>query len=226
MATLTKTKITRVKRDYELFRNRLRDVILDLDITQTKAAEIVGMDARTFNHVVAGPTHPDLQLLRDIGEKFNVNLNYLFGLSKRKKVVPNDFDLTDMITLPYYEHSEGAEWQPEYCETNKTFKRFEVVHKFNIEGRTNPWGHYIKSTQCDALQGVNAYAFLEEVSGFTKKGIYNIGVNGKAYMRWVDRPLGSSKLRVSTDVLQKDCVELEEEQVSFAGIVYRKGADF
>jgi DNA-binding XRE family transcriptional regulator len=226
MATLTKPKITRVKRDYEPFRNRLRDVILDLDITQTKAAKIVGMDARTFNHVVAGPTHPDLQLLRDIGEKFNVNLNYLFGLSKRKEVVPNDIDLTDMITLPYYEHSEGAEWQPEYCETNKTFKRFEVVHKFNIEGRTNPWGHYIKSTQCDALQGVNAYAFLEVVSGFTKKGIYNIGVNGKSYMRWIDRPLGNSKLRVSTDVLQQDCVELEEEQVLFAGIVYRKGADF
>lgn len=226
MATLTKPKITRVKRDYEPFRNRLRDVILDLDITQTKAAEIVGMDARTFNHVVAGPTHPDLQLLRDIGEKFNVNLNYLFGLSKRKEVVPNDIDLTDMITLPYYQHSEGAEWQPEYCETNKTFKRFEIVHKSHIEGRRNPWGHYMKSTQCDALQGVNAYAVLEEVSGFTKKGIYNIGVNGKAYMRWVDRPLGSSKLRVSTDVLQQDCVELEEEQVLFAGIVYRKGADF
>ena len=226
MATLNKPKITRVKRDYELFRSRLRDVILDLDITQTKAAEIVGMDARTFNHVVAGPTHPDLQLLRDIGEKFNVNLNYLFGLSKRKEVAPNDIDLTDMVPLPYYEHSEGNEWQPEYCETNKTFKRFEVVHKTKTEGRTNPWGHYIKSTQCDALQGANAYAVLEEVNGFTKKGIYNIGVNGKSYMRWVDRPLGSSKLRVSTDVLQQDCVELEEEQVSFAGIVYRKGADF
>lgn len=226
MATLAKSKVTRVKRDYEPFRTRLRDAILDMDITQTKAAEIVGMDARTFNHVVVGPTHPDLQLLRDIGEKFDINLNYLFGLSKRKTRVNQEMDLNDMVPFPYYEHREGAEWQPEHCKTNNTFKRFEVIRSSLVEGRNNPWGHYINSTQCDALQGSNVYAYLEETNGFTKKGIYNIGVGGKAYMRWVDRPLGSNKYKVSTDVLQQDCVELDEEQIKFAGIVYRKSADF
>ena len=88
MATLKKPKVTRIKRDYPEFRDRLRDTIAERDLTQTKAAEMVGMDIRTFNHVVSGPTHPDLMLLKDIGSKFDVNLNYLFGLSDRKQRHP------------------------------------------------------------------------------------------------------------------------------------------
>lgn len=71
-------RTTRTKRNYQPFRNNLRQALAQRGLSQSQAAKMMGMDVRTFNHVIAGPTHPDLQFHRDLWDKLGINLNPLF----------------------------------------------------------------------------------------------------------------------------------------------------
>lgn len=223
MARLKPTKVTRVKRDYAPFREALRKLLIERDLTQSKAADMLGMDARTFNHVIAGPTHPDLLLLRDIAEKFNVNLNYLFGLSECASPTPSIFVPDKYTEVGVYDHNEGAV-QAEFHETKNTQNHI-VLYKDFAKYINVDWISRVVDTECDALIGVNVFAWWEKTE-FKKKGIYAIQSSGRNYYRWLDRKLGSEKFLVAKDVLMKDVEELSQEEFIVEGKLIRLSADF
>lgn len=218
MATLKKPKTTRVKRDYPQFRDRLRDVLADRDITQTKAAEMVGMDIRTFNHVVSGPTHPDLQLLKDIGAKFQVNLNYLFGLSERRERSPQDFNFNNYQVLDSFHIEEGST-TPEPMERmalpSTLFQRFGDMYAASVQG-----------SELDVIDGSKHFrGFFKVVDEVSAKGVYHAEFNGRSYFRWMKRNEWGG-IMISADVLMEDNYEVKPEDVKVLGKLVRKSTDF
>lgn len=218
MAVLKKPKVTRVKRDYPEFRDRLRDVLADRDITQTKAAELVGMDIRTFNHVVSGPTHPDLMLLKDIGSKFDVNLNYLFGLSSRKERAPQDINFNDYKILEWAKVEEGAEYP------KQTYQMALPQTMFDRHG--DLYGVEVTHSELDVINGaahfIGFFKFVDEVSA---KGVYHCEINGRSYFRWMKRNEWGG-IMISADVLMEDNHEVKPEEIMVKGRLVRKAADF
>jgi len=217
MATLKKPKTTRVKRDYPEFRDRLRDVLERRDVTQTKAAEMVGMDIRTFNHVVAGPTHPDLMLIKDIGAKFKVNLNYLFGLSSRVDPSPQDFDYTGYAILDRWDISEGTK-TPSHCASHavekKVCDRYEDIYLVSVS-----------NSECDVMQVANIVGWFEKAVEVSSKGVYHVEINGRSYFRWMKRNEWGGMV-VSSDVLLSDSYEVKSDEVTIMGRMVRKTSDF
>lgn len=225
MAPLKKT--TRVKRDLPDFRNKLRQFIEDGQHTQVKIAEQLGMDVRTFNHIIAGPTHPDLQFFKDVGQKLKLNLNWLFGLSDNMTLPKGgkSYNLDNYDIVPFWEVYEGSPWMTSK-EGEANMEPLIVPHK-NFSWEKAFYALHIVDSECDRLQGTNVLGYFREANNtFTKKGIYNIGVDGRSYMRWIDKPLGSDKLRLSKDVLMKDVVEMDEKDVIIQGLLYRVAWDF
>lgn len=222
MATLDK-KITRVKRDYPEFRERIKYVLVSKDMTQTEAAKLVGMDARTFNHVVSGPVHPDLMLIREIGQKLDINLNYLFGLSKQKEKAPDSVNIRDYVEARIYSASDGDE-ELRFLTTISMYKDFQAL---NIKGDDREFFYVrVSNTDCDALnsEGVTAGVVTQET--VSKKGVYLIKNNNRLYFRWAEVRFGDEDITVSTDVLGKDAVKVSPEKVEVIGMMTWKGADF
>ena len=218
MATLKKPKITRVKRDYPEFRDRLRDVLADRDITQTKAAEMVGMDIRTFNHVVAGPTHPDLMLIKDIGSKFKVNLNYLFGLSSSVNSSPNDFDFTNYEVVDAYEIEEGTQVNSPHD--------IMALPKYMIDRFGPIYTCHVANSELDIVSGaINFRGYFKYTDEVSAKGVYHTEINGRSYFRWMKRNEWGG-LMVATDVLLSDQYEVKPEEIVIKGRLVRKCTDF
>jgi transcriptional regulator with XRE-family HTH domain len=218
MATLKKPKVTRIKRDYPEFRDRLRDTIAERDLTQTKAAEMVGMDIRTFNHVVSGPTHPDLMLLKDIGSKFDVNLNYLFGLSDRKQRHPKDFGFHDYRVLDWAKVEEGAEY-PKQTEQM-------ALPKSLFERHGDLYGVEVTHSELDVIDGSSFFlGFFKYVDEVSAKGVYHAEFNGRSYFRWMKRNEWGG-IMISADVLMEDNYEVKPEEIKVVGKLVRKSADF
>lgn len=223
-------RTTRVKRDFSLFRDRLKKCIEDSGLTQVEAAAKCDMDARTFNHVVTGPTHPDLLLLRDIGEKLKFNLNYLFGLSERKQKIPDiwDSNLEDYIPIPLYEthdtqplkgwdENKGRVILPTHLFTS-TCATFSMTFEEMFATR-------VTDTDCDELASGNPIAYFKKQDFVTKKAVYSIGVAGKHYFRWAEVQLGNQAIHISNNVLMKDSQTMQPEDVSVFGMMVRKVKD-
>lgn len=227
MATLDK-KVTRVKRDYPEFRERLKNVLHSKDMTQTDAAKLVGMDARTFNHVVSGPVHPDLMLIREIGNKLDINLNYLFGLSQQTDKAPDSVNSRDYVEARIYSASDGDE-ELRFLTTismNKNFLCGNTSFK-DAEAREAEFFYVrVSNTDCDALisEGVTAGVVAQET--VSKKGVYLIKTNNRMYFRWAEVRFGDEDITVSTDVLGKDAVKVSPDKVEVIAMMTWKGADF
>ena len=73
------------------------------------------MDVRTFNHVIVGPTHPDLQFHRDLSDKLGMNLNDLFGIQVTEPEPRELFDCLSIfiegLELRLKRHGELEEFQ-------------------------------------------------------------------------------------------------------------------
>lgn len=216
-------KVTRVKRDYPVFRDRLKDVLLEQDLTQVEAARLVGMDARTFNHVIVGPTHPDLKLIHDIGDKLSVNLDFLFGLSSVQKQPKKDVDLSDYKIIPFWELVEG-----EACPTEPTGNI--VSHRAStprVTSAKDPYVFIVMGSQCDAMQeSQHVSGFFTTVSEVSMKGVYHILVDGRTYVRWCERIAGTDDIHVSDDVLMSDVRLLEAGSFEVSGRLIRRAMDF
>ena len=96
--------MTRIKRDYPEFRDRL-DTIAERDLTQTKAVEMVGH--QDFQSCCVGSNYPDLMLLKDIGSKFDVNLNTFRSFRQQP---PQRLRLPRPRVLDWAKVEEGAEY--------------------------------------------------------------------------------------------------------------------
>ena len=222
MATLDR-KVTRVKRDYPEFRERLRGVLHTKDMTQTDAAKLVGMDARTFNHVVSGPVHPDLMLIREIGQKLDINLNYLFGLSKQTEKAPDSVNMRDYVEARIYAASDGDE-ELKFLTTISMYKDFQAL---NLKGDDKEFFYVrVSNTDCDALANEGVTAGVVAQDTVSKKGVYLIKTNNRMYFRWAEVRFGDDEITVSTDVLGKDAVKVSPDKVEVIGMMTWKGADF
>jgi DNA-binding XRE family transcriptional regulator len=216
-------KVTRVKRDYPVFRDRLRDVLVEQDLTQVEAAKLVGMDARTFNHVVVGPTHPDLKLIHDIGDKLSVNLDFLFGLSSVQNQPKKDVDLSDYKILPYWELVEG-EARPTEPTGNIVCHRASTPR---VSAAKDPYCVIVMGSQCDAMQdSQHVTGFFTTVSEVSMKGVYHIVVDGRTYVRWCERISGTDDINVSDDVLMSDKRVHLDGNFEVNGRLIRRAMDF
>ena len=223
-------RTTRVKRDYPLFRDRLRSSIVDAGMTQSEAAMKVGMDPRTFNHVISGPTHPDLQLLHDLGGTLDLNLNYLFGLSSRQGMVPDSINPEDFVTVSFYETFDGKElMKPDEVSSmvipRQPFRH--VIEKHNTGGEDYSfYALLILFSDCDMVATGNPVGSFYYQDYITKKGVYSIGINGKNYIRWVEQRLGSNELTIAKDTLLQDSVTMKPEDVEIYGRLFRMAKDY
>ena len=221
-------RTTRVKRDYPLFRERLRSSIVDAGMTQSEAAMKVGMDPRTFNHVIAGPTHPDLQLLHDLGGTLDFNLNYLFGLSSRQGKVPDNINPDDFITIGFYETFDGKElMKPEEVSSmvvpRQGFRH--VIQKHDTDNNSF-YALLILESDCDMVTTGNPVGFFYHQDYISKKAVYSLGINGKNYIRWVEQRLGSDDLTIAKDTLLQDSVTMKPEEVDVYGRMFRMSKDY
>lgn len=221
-------RTTRVKRDFPLFRERLRSAIEESGMTQVEAATKCNMDARTFNHVVSGPTHPDLQLITDIGGKLGFNLNYLFGLSDRKGNVPDDIDVHNYFSIDFYETHDGADVQAEKAKKGKMivpkdfFRSVIALHGASAE---SIYGMRISETDCDIFSKGNPTGYFKRQDYITKKQVYSLSMNGKNYLRWVEKQLGKETLTISSNTLMQGTTEMEPEDVQVLGMLFRVTKD-
>lgn len=221
-------RTTRVKRDFPMFRERLRSAIEESGMTQVEAATRCNMDARTFNHVVSGPTHPDLKLITDIGTKLGFSLNYLFGLSQRKVVVPDEIDVSSYLSIDFYETFDGA-----CVQTEKDKKRRMIVPKdffrgvIDAHGTTseNIYGMSISETDCDVFSKGNPVGYFKRQNYITKKQVYSLSLNGNNYLRWVEKQFGKDTLTVSNNTLMQSATEMMPDEMKVLGMLFRVTKD-
>ena len=185
------------------------------------------MDVRTFNHVVAGPTHPDLQLLRDVGEKLKLNLNYLFGLSSIKQPAPDDFDPQDFLSIKFFETFDGFAVTPWDKAGNMVVPRNGFRHIIEKHETTseNIYAMRITESDCDMVSTGNPVGYFKVQDFVSKKTVYSIGINGKNYIRWVQQRLAEDKLNIATDTLMQNSVQMAPEDVEIFGIMFRVTKD-
>ena len=62
------------------FGQNLKELRLDLGISQRKLGEILGVVNQTISFWELGPREPDLDTLVEISKFFNVSTDYLLGL--------------------------------------------------------------------------------------------------------------------------------------------------
>lgn len=62
------------------FKERLRELRIEKELSQTKLAEKLGVDFRTISNWENGVRKPDIDTLVEIANFFEVSTDYLLGL--------------------------------------------------------------------------------------------------------------------------------------------------
>lgn len=62
------------------FKERLKELRTEKELSQTKLAEKLGVDFRTISNWENGVRKPDIDTLADIAKCFEVSTDYLLGL--------------------------------------------------------------------------------------------------------------------------------------------------
>ncbi|OPZ92573.1 MAG: HTH-type transcriptional regulator Xre [Firmicutes bacterium ADurb.Bin419] len=70
----------------ETFSERLKEIRKSKGLTQRQFAAAIGCNRATYNHYENGNRHPDVVMIKEICQKFNVSADYLLGLSATKNV--------------------------------------------------------------------------------------------------------------------------------------------
>lgn len=71
--------------NFEIFSIRLKELRTSMNLTQKQFAEIVGTTSVTISAYENNAKKPSLDIVKDIAEKCNVSLDWLCGLSDKKK---------------------------------------------------------------------------------------------------------------------------------------------
>lgn len=70
-----------VTKDFQIFPERLSDLMKKRGLTQQNLADSMGVKRQTISLYKSGQSMPDAKTLRDLAEYFNVSSDYLLGLS-------------------------------------------------------------------------------------------------------------------------------------------------
>ena len=69
-------------------KNRIKDLREDLDLTQQKVAEAIGITQRKYSYVETGTQPLTDELLVKLADFYDVSIDYLVGRSKTKNRMP------------------------------------------------------------------------------------------------------------------------------------------
>ncbi len=72
--------------ELNIFSERLKELRMELGMSQRQMAELVGCTAATLSAYEKGTKNPSLEIARNIAKKCNVSLDWLCGLSESKRV--------------------------------------------------------------------------------------------------------------------------------------------
>lgn len=72
------------------FKDRLRDLRIAADLTQTDLAKRIGVSTSTISMYELGNREPNLEILDALCDFFNVDTNYILGKSDKTTVFPSD----------------------------------------------------------------------------------------------------------------------------------------
>ena len=93
------------------FARRLKALIKEGDKLQKEIAKDLNIPETTFSGYVRGKSRPDIETLVIIAEYFNVNTDYLLGLSEsRKRIVLKREEFEHLIPLEYKEQTRDLKW--------------------------------------------------------------------------------------------------------------------
>jgi len=68
-----------------MFNIRLKEVRLDLGLTQQFVADLLGVTLRQYQRYESGDSEPTLAGLNDIAIGLNISIDYLIGLADSRK---------------------------------------------------------------------------------------------------------------------------------------------
>lgn len=70
------------------YKNRIRDLREDHDLNQSKIAELLNIDQKTYSDYELGKTRIPMDSLIILAKFYNVDLNYICGVSEIKNKFP------------------------------------------------------------------------------------------------------------------------------------------
>lgn len=93
------------------FQERLRQLREESDLSKRELAVKLGIPPSTYYDYENGKTQPDLSKIIKIAEFFDVNSDYLLGLSdSRKRIVLKREEFEHLIPPEYKEQTRDLEW--------------------------------------------------------------------------------------------------------------------
>ena len=72
------------------YKARIRNLREDRDLTQAYVANILGVGQRTYADYELGKTRIPVDSLIRLAELYNVDMNYICGLTKRSAIFPKN----------------------------------------------------------------------------------------------------------------------------------------
>ena len=100
-----------------MFKDRLRELIHERQVTQSGLAEHLGITRFRLNNYLSGRSEPDFEILTKLCSYFSVSLDYLIGRGNAKKRTKKDTSISPEIVLskePPAEKDAGTQWIPVY----------------------------------------------------------------------------------------------------------------
>jgi len=79
--------------------NRLKELRTDLKMNQKAFAEAIGITQSTLSSYENGNASPSNEVLLTIAKKFNISLDWLFGISQKKINISSLGDVADFLFL-------------------------------------------------------------------------------------------------------------------------------
>lgn len=70
------------------YNERIRDLRVDADMSQDKIAKLLGVGQRTYCDYESGKTRIPVERLILLAEFYNVDMNYICGVSEEKRSFP------------------------------------------------------------------------------------------------------------------------------------------
>ena len=93
------------------FQERLKQLREEQDLSKRELAVKLGIPPSTYYDYENGKTQPDLSKIIKIAEFFDVNSDYLLGLSdSRKRIVLKREEFEHLIPPEYKEQTRDLEW--------------------------------------------------------------------------------------------------------------------
>ena len=81
------------------FGNKIKNLREDMDLTQTRVAELIPMNQSNYSKIERDQQEPDLQQLKRIAEIFGVSADYLLGIKNDETIAKDAMFARKIINL-------------------------------------------------------------------------------------------------------------------------------